>query len=55
MYDFIIYNNKLEDALAQLREIAEQALAGMSGQGNALSSARAESEATAAFPKVHSF
>lgn len=52
LYDYVVFNNELEDALAQLRDIAEQALAGLSGQGAKLSKARAAADATAASPKV---
>ena len=41
LYDFVIFNGDLDDALAQLREIADQALAGLAGQGTLLSKARA--------------
>lgn len=52
LYDYIVFNNELEDALAQLRDIADQALAGLSGQGAKLSKARATADAAAASPKV---
>ena len=52
LYDYVVFNNELEDALAQLRDIADQALAGLSGQGAKLSKARAAADATAASPKV---
>ncbi|KAK9816310.1 hypothetical protein WJX74_009060 [Apatococcus lobatus] len=51
LYDYVVFNNEVEDALAQLKDIAEQALQGLSGQGAKLSKARDAADAIAASPK----
>ena len=52
LYDYVVFNKEVEDALAQLKDIAEQALQGLSGQGAKLSRARAAADAAAASPTV---
>ena len=52
LYDYVVFNHEVEEALTELKNIAEQALQGLSGQGAKLSKARAAADAVAASPKV---